>query len=97
MRERSQLTAVCVVCQNSQTPFIRVHTLHVHAACHPAGGQDLVLEYMMGAATVAVGWSGYATSLLKDMGVVLPPSLASGACVWVQGASTCLCAALRRE
>ena len=40
-------------------------------------GWDLLLEYLMGAATVAVGWSGYFQSLLKDMGVKLPPSIAS--------------------
>ena len=38
-------------------------------------GWDLVLEYAMGAATVAVGWSGYAVSLLGDVGVHLPPAL----------------------
>ena len=31
-------------------------------------GWDLILEYAMGAATVAVGWSGYVTSILKDVG-----------------------------
>ena len=40
-------------------------------------GWDLLLEYLMGAATVAVGWSGYFQSLLKDMGVKLPSSIAS--------------------
>jgi APA family basic amino acid/polyamine antiporter len=40
-------------------------------------GWDLLLEYLMGAATVAVGWSGSFQSLLKDMGVKLPPSIAS--------------------
>ena len=38
-------------------------------------GWDLVLEYAMGAATAAVGWSGYAVSLLADVGVHLPPAL----------------------
>ncbi len=38
-------------------------------------GWDLVLEYAMGAATVAVGWSGYAVSLLKDIGITIPPAL----------------------
>ncbi len=42
-------------------------------------GWDLVLEYAMGAATVAVGWSGYATSLLKDVGIVIPPALTAPA------------------
>ncbi|MCJ2113527.1 amino acid permease, partial [Methylobacterium sp. E-025] len=36
-------------------------------------GWDLILEYAMGAATVAVGWSGYVVSLLKDVGLVIPP------------------------
>ena len=30
-------------------------------------GDDLILEYAFGAATVAVGWSGYVVSLLKDI------------------------------
>ena len=40
-------------------------------------GWDLILEYAMGAATVAVGWSGYAVSLLRSVGVALPPALAA--------------------
>ena len=36
-------------------------------------GWDLVLEYAMGAATVAVGWSGYVVSFLRSFGVHLPP------------------------
>lgn len=35
-------------------------------------GWDLILEYMFGAATVAVGWSGYFDSFLQDLGVTLP-------------------------
>jgi APA family basic amino acid/polyamine antiporter len=38
-------------------------------------GWDLVLEYAMGAATVAVGWSGYLGSLLAQFGLQLPPTL----------------------
>ena len=41
-------------------------------------GWDLVLEYAMGAATVAVGWSGYAVSLLKNFGIAVPPRLTAG-------------------
>ena len=41
-------------------------------------GWDLVLEYALSAATVAVGWSGYAASLLRDVGVVLPAQLVAG-------------------
>ncbi len=40
-------------------------------------GWDLVLEFAMAAATVAVGWSGYVQSLLGDFGLRLPPALAS--------------------
>src|SRR5687767_2870995 len=36
-------------------------------------GWDLILEYMFGAATVAVGWSGYVVSFLRDLGVNIPP------------------------
>src|SRR5687767_2851323 len=35
-------------------------------------GWDLILEYLFAAATVAVGWSGYVVSFLKDMGIVIP-------------------------
>src|SRR5499425_2434142 len=38
-------------------------------------GWDLILEYAFGAATVAVGWSGYVNSFLQDFGVHLPPAL----------------------
>ena len=36
-------------------------------------GWDLILEYMFGAATVAVGWSGYVVSFLRDLGIVIAP------------------------
>ncbi len=35
-------------------------------------GWDLILEYLFGACSVAVGWSGYVTQLLSDYGVHLP-------------------------
>jgi APA family basic amino acid/polyamine antiporter len=38
-------------------------------------GWNLVLEYLFAAGTVAVGWSGYAVSLLEQLGVHLPPAL----------------------
>jgi APA family basic amino acid/polyamine antiporter len=38
-------------------------------------GWDLILEYLFGASTVAVGWSGYVTSCFADFGITLPPSL----------------------
>ncbi len=40
-------------------------------------GWDLILEYAFGAATVAVGWSGYAVSFLKDLGINFPVHLSS--------------------
>jgi basic amino acid/polyamine antiporter, APA family len=38
-------------------------------------GWALVLEYAFGAATVAVGWSGYVGSLLQDLGIPFPAAL----------------------
>ncbi|HEY5590151.1 MAG TPA: amino acid permease [Paludibacter sp.] len=38
-------------------------------------GWDLILEYLFGSATVAVGWSGYVTSFLADFGLALPASI----------------------
>ncbi len=35
-------------------------------------GWDLILEYLFAASTVAVGWSGYVVSFLKDFGIVIP-------------------------
>lgn len=35
-------------------------------------GWDLILEYLFGAATVAVGWSGYLISLLESFHIYLP-------------------------
>ncbi|WP_369131751.1 amino acid permease [Modestobacter sp. I12A-02662] len=39
-------------------------------------GWDLVLEMALGAATVAVGWSGYLNQLLGDLGIPLPAAIA---------------------
>jgi APA family basic amino acid/polyamine antiporter len=41
-------------------------------------GWDLVLEYSIGATTVAIGWSGYLVSFLKDIGIHFPAALSSG-------------------
>ena len=38
-------------------------------------GWDLVLEYLFGASTVAVGWSGYVVSFLKDFNINIPAAL----------------------
>lgn len=36
-------------------------------------GWDLVLEYALSTATVAVGWSGYFASFMRDVGIPVPP------------------------
>ncbi|HKE89607.1 MAG TPA: amino acid permease [Gemmatimonadales bacterium] len=41
-------------------------------------GWDLILEYALGAVTVAIGWSGYVVSFLHDVGINVPCAL-SGA------------------
>ncbi|MDP4265901.1 MAG: amino acid permease [Bacteroidota bacterium] len=38
-------------------------------------GWDLILEYLFGAATVAVGWSGYIVSFLADCKIKIPENL----------------------
>src|SRR3569623_141321 len=40
-------------------------------------GWDLVLEYLFGAATVAVGWSGYFGAFLHRLGIDLPAGFKS--------------------
>src|SRR5262249_1187735 len=40
-------------------------------------GWDLILEYAVGAAGVAVGWSGYVVSFLKDSGSNVPAVLSA--------------------
>jgi len=40
-------------------------------------GWDLILEYLFAASTVAVGWSGYVVSLLRDVGIEIPAAFAA--------------------
>jgi basic amino acid/polyamine antiporter, APA family len=40
-------------------------------------GWDLILEYAVGAVTVAIGWSGYVVSFAKDFGIDLPARFVS--------------------
>src|SRR5438034_7145837 len=48
-------------------------------------GWDLILEYALGAATVAVGWSGNLNSFLHDfVGINFPPSLAAAPCTVIK-------------
>jgi len=52
-------------------------------------GSLLLLEYGLAASVVAVGWSGYAVSLMLDLGVLIPPELtqATGKFVVAQAAT----------
>ena len=50
-------------------------------------GWDLILEYALGAATVAVGWSGHLVSFSHDfLGVDIPAAWASAPCTLVPAA-----------
>jgi basic amino acid/polyamine antiporter, APA family len=49
-------------------------------------GWDLILEYSLGAATVAVGWSGYVVSFLNDFGIVMPAAFADAPLAFDNGA-----------
>jgi basic amino acid/polyamine antiporter, APA family len=40
-------------------------------------GWDLILEYALGATTVAIGWSGYVVSFLRQVGILIPDAYAS--------------------
>ena len=40
-------------------------------------GWDLILEYAVGAITVAIGWSGYVVSFLHDFGIDIPPAFSA--------------------
>lgn len=40
-------------------------------------GWDLMLEYLFGASTVAVGWSGYVVSFFEDFGIRVPSYFSS--------------------
>lgn len=48
-------------------------------------GWDLILEYLFGSATVAVGWSGYVTSFLGDLGLHLPAAISQSPFVFEHG------------
>jgi basic amino acid/polyamine antiporter, APA family len=49
-------------------------------------GWDLVLEYAVGAATVANGWSGYFQSVLAKVGIIVPIALSGAPVKYDQGA-----------
>lgn len=45
-------------------------------------GWDLILEYLFGASTVAVGWSGYFGDFMREMGLPLPTAYSQAPLVW---------------
>ena len=50
-------------------------------------GWDLVLEYLVGAATVSAGWSGYVVAFMKTtLGITLPSEWTSAPVVWNEAA-----------
>jgi len=51
-------------------------------------GWDLILEYALGAATVAVGWSGNLVSLLADLGIHIPAVISAAPGTVVEMAGT---------
>jgi APA family basic amino acid/polyamine antiporter len=75
------ITALCYAELASMIPAAGSTYSYVYAAfgIFPAWfiGWDLLLEYLFAASAVAVGWSGYAVSLLGDAGIHVPDSLAN--------------------
>lgn len=51
-------------------------------------GWDLILEYAFGATTVAIGWSGYVTSFLHDIGIKIPSEYAAAPLAYDPAAQT---------
>lgn len=52
-------------------------------------GWDLILEYLVGAATVSVGWSGYVVSFFKDtFGWILPSAWTNAPLVWSEASQS---------
>ena len=47
-------------------------------------GWDLILEYLVGAATVSVGWSGYFTAFLHRVGIDLPAAWTTSPLIWYE-------------
>src|SRR3546814_4606092 len=48
-------------------------------------GWNLVLEYLLAASTVSVGWAGLLSSFLDTMGLTIPAALSSAPLDMVQG------------
>ena len=48
-------------------------------------GWDLILEYLFGASTVAVGWGGYFTAFLGELGIHISPALSQAPLQYHEG------------
>src|SRR6201998_2694639 len=69
----SELAAMLPVCGSSYTyTYATLGELFAWVI-----GWGFVLEYAMGGASVAVGWSGYIVSLLHNVGINIPPTMAA--------------------
>jgi APA family basic amino acid/polyamine antiporter len=60
-------------------------------------GWDLILEYAVGAITVAIGWSGYVVSFLRDFGINVPPQLSAARGTELVQIPTALAASLKMK
>jgi len=60
-------------------------------------GWDLALEYAVGAIAVAVGWSGYMVSFLRDFGIQIPPELSAARGIHLIEIPAALAAALKMK
>src|SRR6478609_4227631 len=58
-------------------------------------GWDLILEYAVGAITVAIGWSGYVVSFLHDFGIDVPPAFSAARGVELVNVPAALAAILK--
>lgn len=48
-------------------------------------GWDLILEYLFASSTVAVGWSGYMVSFLRDYGLNIPAQMCNAPIDYIKG------------
>ena len=46
---------------------------------------NLILEYVFGAAAIAIGWSGYFCSVLRNLGIIVPDSVTTAALAFPDG------------
>jgi APA family basic amino acid/polyamine antiporter len=51
-------------------------------------GWDLILEYLFGASTVAVGWAGYFSDFMRQIGITLPTAFTQAPLKWDDVAAT---------